>query len=219
MPPVELKILYIQLACLLFLDFVPLVILGVLFLQGKATFSLFTSNEFNKPTLFEAEQEPGNHKRQLMDTQEPIKLSSIRLANSAIEDESLYETSIKEIELRAMELVRQYELSQGKEIEDVSMYYTGYDFKSYEGDLFRAIEVKGKATSGNIILTANEWYKAQEYSDFYYLYIVENISTGKPRLKIIQNPFDKMRAEVNKIQFVLSRAEYLSSACEIIDFK
>jgi superfamily II DNA or RNA helicase len=51
----------------------------------------------------------------------------------------------------------------------------------------RYIEVKGRARSGAVALTTNEWLMAQRLGADYWLYVVENCST-KPCLYTIPNP-------------------------------
>jgi hypothetical protein len=138
-------------------------------------------------------------------------------ADEADKESDLSELEKKNIEEKAMYLVKQFEKKEGRKVKDVSMYYTGYDIKSTDHDKKqRFIEVKGKARSGKIILTVNEWNTAKKFGNQYYLYIVENISLNKPRLKIIQDPSSKLTAIETKFQYILSRKNYASLANEII---
>lgn len=127
------------------------------------------------------------------------------------------EELVKEIELRAMEKVTQYETSNGRRVVDVSMLFVGYDLKSIDPTTKakRAIEVKGKASKGTIILTVNEWRIAKELGKSYYLYIVENALSEKPNLRIIQDPASVLTASKARHQYRLSRASYLSSSTPI----
>ncbi len=100
----------------------------------------------------------------------------------------------------------------------MSDFNVGYDVESKDGDHIRAIEVKAKATEGSIIITANEWNTASKLGNKYYLYIVDHISSGRPRLKIIQNPFTKLEPDAVQFQYLLTRNKYLVSA-EIIDLE
>ena len=52
----------------------------------------------------------------------------------------------------------------------------------------RYIEVKARAQSGAIRLSANEWKKARRYGDDFWLYIVTWAGTNEPQLQRIQNP-------------------------------
>lgn len=220
------KIFYIQLFVFLSFVLAPIIWLVVLYLQGKATFSLFA--ERHKPvglrkieSLFyenSNEREAIENNNTAKKTHKIINLLDLtgkaKATPNSLTDESS-DPRRKEIELEAMRLVVAYEKAQGRETEDVSMYYAGYDIKSF-GDIFRAIEIKGKSSTGKIFLTPNEWNTAQKLGDSYFLYIVENISIGKPKLKIIQNPASKLAVSPSKIQYVLPQAIYFSNADEII---
>ncbi len=58
----------------------------------------------------------------------------------------------------------------------------------------RAIEVKGRAGIGDIELTENEWSRACNLRDRYWLYVVYNCATPNPRLLRISDPFYKLIA-------------------------
>ncbi|MEM5777623.1 MAG: DUF3883 domain-containing protein, partial [Candidatus Aenigmatarchaeota archaeon] len=64
----------------------------------------------------------------------------------------------------------------------------------------RYIEVKARSDVGSIVLTQNEWFKAQRFGDDYYLYVVFNCAK-KPELHIIQNPAKNLNPE-EKIEIV-----------------
>jgi len=53
----------------------------------------------------------------------------------------------------------------------------------------RAIEVKGRAGVGDIELTENEWSRACNSRDHYWLYVVYDCATPNPRLMRVQDPF------------------------------
>jgi len=96
-----------------------------------------------------------------------------------------------------------YERAQGRQPEDVAAQQLGYDIRSLTPDssptaagegrtvrregAIRYIEVKGRARSGAVALTTNEWLMAQRLGADYWLYVVENCST-KPCLYTIPNP-------------------------------
>ena len=56
----------------------------------------------------------------------------------------------------------------------------------------RRIEVKGRKRGGNIVLTTNEWFKAQQLGDQYWLYVVWEPLGQSPELICIQNPAQKL---------------------------
>ncbi len=53
----------------------------------------------------------------------------------------------------------------------------------------RAIEVKGRAGVGDIELTENEWSRACNLRDRYWLYVVYDCGAPNPRLFRVRNPF------------------------------
>lgn len=84
-------------------------------------------------------------------------------------------------------------------------------------DESRAIEVKGKATAGSIIITYKEWKTAGLLANDYYLYIVENISRANPKLKVIQNPHATLSPSVYRTQYLLKAYTYKSAALTSIE--
>jgi SNF2 family DNA or RNA helicase len=71
---------------------------------------------------------------------------------------------------------------------DVSKDNLGYDIRSTDDNGgVRYIEVKGRAGTGAIILTPNEWMMAHRLRNEYWLYVVEN-AVREPRLYMVQNP-------------------------------
>jgi len=59
----------------------------------------------------------------------------------------------------------------------------------------RAIEVKGRAGTGDIEVSANEWAKACNLRDGYWLYAVYDCATPGPRLVRVQDPFGRLLAK------------------------
>ncbi|MEM5793094.1 MAG: helicase-related protein [Candidatus Aenigmatarchaeota archaeon] len=112
-----------------------------------------------------------------------------------------YMKSDEEIERIGMEEAMKYERVHNRNPEDVSVENLGFDIRSHDNDgKIRYIEVKARADVGSVVLTQNEWFKAQRFGDEYYLYVVFNCAT-KPELLIIQNPAQKLKPE-EKIEIV-----------------
>jgi len=92
-----------------------------------------------------------------------------------------------ETEAIAMQVVMQYEKTQGRHVYDVHEKNLGYDVTSLDlnsGEL-RLIEVKGLGgASGTILLTPNERRVAEDRRDCYWLYVVTNCATQP----VLQNP-------------------------------
>ena len=102
----------------------------------------------------------------------------------------------KEIERIGMEMAMSYERENGRHPEDVSNLNLGYDIRSEdEHGNVRYIEVKARARTGAITLTANEWFMAKRLQDEYWLYIVENAASDNPELHTIQNPASRFKPE------------------------
>ncbi len=94
-----------------------------------------------------------------------------------------------EVEHIAMQVALQYEREHGWLPEDVSRENRGFDILSRhpESCQVRFIEVKGRAASGPIVLTPNEYKTAGRLRKDYWLYVVFDCAT-KPRLVTVQNP-------------------------------
>jgi superfamily II DNA or RNA helicase len=109
------------------------------------------------------------------------------------------------IEAIAMQLAIAYEQAQGANVKNVSKPHLslaaglgpcpGFDLHSLRsaGET-RAIEVKGRAGVGEIELTENEWARACNERDRYWLYVAFDCGTGAPRLYRIQDPFGQLVA-------------------------
>jgi superfamily II DNA or RNA helicase len=117
----------------------------------------------------------------------------------------------KRVEAVAMEVAMAYERSQGRDPVDVSRENLGYDLRS--GDRF--IEVKGRAGSGSVALTPNEWIAASRLGERYWLYIVTHALTA-PRLYLLQNPAAKVRPgeEVGVVRYVVAEEAWRGVAEE-----
>ena len=88
----------------------------------------------------------------------------------------------KEVERQAMDVAIKYEIGEGRFPEDISSEDLGFDIRSRDinGKVVRYIEVKGRAGTGAVALTQNEWFKAQRLNKDYYLYAIMNTGTDKP---------------------------------------
>ena len=71
--------------------------------------------------------------------------------------------------------------------------WPGFDLLSKHPDgEDRAIEVKGRAAIGDIELSENEWAKACNLRNRYWLYVVFDCGSAHPRLLRVQDPFGKL---------------------------
>jgi hypothetical protein len=98
------------------------------------------------------------------------------------------------VEAAGMQAAMEYERQQGREPQDVSQKFLGYDILSRSPTETRYIEVKAFATTGNVELTPHEWQMAQRLQEAYWLYAVENALT-EPRLHPIRNPTKHLWAQ------------------------
>lgn len=101
----------------------------------------------------------------------------------------------EEVEKIAVRIAVEHEQARGWVVGSVEDENRGYDLLSRkphpsEPDVFiaaRFIEVKGRASIGEVALTANEYRTAQRLSEDYWLYVVFNCGST-PSLKAIQDP-------------------------------
>jgi superfamily II DNA or RNA helicase len=108
-----------------------------------------------------------------------------------------------EIESIGMQVALEYECQQGWSPQDVSSENLGFDIRStcYADDGsfldIRYIEVKARAQSGAVRISANEWKKARHFGDKFWLYIVTQAGSDEPQLHCIQNPAERFEMEVD----------------------
>jgi hypothetical protein len=119
-----------------------------------------------------------------------------------------------EIEKIGMQIAMNFEASQGRIPEDVSLQNLGFDIRSRASDgSYRYIEVKARAREGKIALTPNEWLMANRLKDEYWLYVVVNVAT-KPELYTIQNPASKLKPseEVEIVRYIVDKDDWKNAA-------
>jgi hypothetical protein len=116
----------------------------------------------------------------------------------------------KQVESIAVQVARAWEESAGAVVLDVSTPvlareagladHPGFDLWSLRREGRRAIEVKGRATGGEVELTENEWMQACNQRERYWLYVVLDCVTPFPRLLRIQDPFGKLIARAGGVR-------------------
>ena len=106
----------------------------------------------------------------------------------------------RRVELAAEDVVVACEEAQGRECERVGHQKIGFDIRSlappdpqtgYRDPVtgVRRIEVKGRKRGQPVRLTTNEWYKAQQLGDTYWLYVVwDPLDDPDPAPLMIRNP-------------------------------
>ncbi|MDW8245740.1 MAG: helicase-related protein [Sandaracinaceae bacterium] len=131
---------------------------------------------------------------------EPIALArvfpQIKVSKAELKDEM---SPSSEIEAEGMRVALEYERKEGRFPEDVSSQNLGYDIVSRDpSGSIRYIEVKARAKEGAIELTHNEWCKAQELGEKYWLYVIA-WAAKEPKLYPIQNPSQVVSAEEEEV--------------------
>ena len=128
----------------------------------------------------------------------------------------------REVEKIAMLKAIGFEEEHGQLVVDVSTpekavlqgleSWPGFDLLSRNGKRApTAIEVKGRAGVAEIEVSDNEWAKACNLRDRYWLYVVFNCAGAHPELHRIQDPFGKLIAQA-KGGVVLDASSILQAA-------
>jgi superfamily II DNA or RNA helicase/transcriptional regulator with XRE-family HTH domain len=110
------------------------------------------------------------------------------------------------VELAAVKVAQAFEEAAGAKVLDVHTPglarlaglpdNPGFDLLSHRSENEkRAIEVKGRAGTGDVEVSANEWAKACNLRDGYWLYAVYDCATPSPRLVRVQDPFGRLLAK------------------------
>jgi len=122
----------------------------------------------------------------------------------------------RKIELAAEDIVIKYETTKGRECERVGHLKIGFDIRSlapaepqtgYRDPVtgVRRIEVKGRRKGQPIRLTTNEWYKATQLGDSYWLYVVwdplENPNAEPLRIQNPARKLDHVKREIVTARF------------------
>ena len=115
-------------------------------------------------------------------------------------DMELHQANIEHI---AMNLVQVFEEAAGATVKSVHTPelargaglpdHPGFDLLSTKpGGMRRCIEVKGRAGLGEVEVTDNEWSRACNLRDDYWLYVVYHCATPTPQIVRVQDPFGKL---------------------------
>jgi superfamily II DNA or RNA helicase/DNA-binding XRE family transcriptional regulator len=117
-------------------------------------------------------------------------------------DREQYDVRTEQI---AMSLAWAFEESEGAIVKDVHTPELaraagltdnpGFDLLSIRPRAKRSIEVKGRAGIGEVEVSANEWARACNLRDDYWLYVVYNCATPNPRLVRVRDPFGALLAK------------------------
>ena len=153
-----------------------------------------------------------------------LVLGSVRLLARAVivptEDPEERKRHDAEVESIAMRFAEAYEMNDGARVLDVSRPpgaraagladHPGFDLLSRRRDgTRRAIEVKGRAGVAEVDVSSNEWAKACNLRGGYWLYVVYDCASPRPRMQVIQDPFGELIAK--------ARGGVVISARDILD--
>lgn len=134
---------------------------------------------------------------------------------NAVEYESHYGMSRDdEVEAIAMQVACDFERINGWNPEDVSEENIGFDIRSTNSaGIKRYIEVKGRSSTGGVMLSENEMNRLSQLGNSAWLYIVVNCKF-KPQLYRAQNPAAIFQFETKPkgIQFFLAMDEWKNKA-------
>ena len=136
----------------------------------------------------------------------PQFLGIVKVLPKEIPDNDM--VSDEEIEAIGMRIAMDYEIKNQRKPEDVSQQNLGFDIRSVDANgNIRYIEVKARNQEGSIVLTKNEWFKAQRFGDDYFLYVVFNATQENPELIIIQNPAKNLNPQpkIEDVRFIIDK--------------
>ena len=123
-----------------------------------------------------------------------------------------------EVEAIAMDVVMRYERSRGWNPVDVHLDGEHYDIRSegLDGEK-RFIEVKGRASSGDIMITGPELDKLGQLQDRAWLYVVTQCKGEKPLLRLIQDPAAKLSPEMlyRQVQYLVKEEDWEACGEEV----
>ena len=150
-----------------------------------------------------------------------------------VQDTEAVERYDADVETIAVEVATGYEENLGAEVTDVSKPdlarragltdWPGFDLKSRhpadaDGSVEeRAIEVKGRAGSGNVHVSENEWARACNLRDDYWLYVVFDCATPRPRLVRVRDPFAKLLVRSREVSAITITETALNEAAALVE--
>jgi len=119
--------------------------------------------------------------------------------------------TVKDVEKISMNATVKYENNYNRNPLDVSKENRGYDIISSNNIETRHIEVKGLSLDSYdsyVLFTKNEYEKAKEMCNNFFLYIVSNCGSDRQQLYVIKNPASVLNivynSETNKYKILLN---------------
>ncbi len=119
-------------------------------------------------------------------------------STNRVEPEDGDRSADKDVEAIAVAEATRYEVEErGAQVESTEKDGCGFDLRSTKSDGDRrCIEVKGRAAVGLVELTWLEYQKSLELKDEYWLYVVLECASSRPRLYRVQNPAEKLAGAI-----------------------
>jgi hypothetical protein len=109
-------------------------------------------------------------------------------------------------------------------IERVGAQKIGFDLRAHRvrdtmtGEIeVKRVEVKGRVRGQPVRLTVNEWYKAHQLAETFWLYVVWDPLGKKPELVTVHNPvarLDHAKREIVAARFFEIPAEAIARAAD-----
>ena len=138
------------------------------------------------------------------------------------EDRKRYDA---EVEVIAVKVATAFEEGLGARVHDVSRPelarraglndWPGFDLWSHHPETGRrAIEVKGRAGVGEIEVSDNEWAKACTLRHQYWLYVVFDCATPRPRLVRVRDPFGALLTKAKGGVIIDARSVFAAAESE-----
>ena len=151
-----------------------------------------------------------------------IVAHALVLPTADAQERRRHDARVEEI---AMRVAQAHEEASGATVHDVSRPdlarraglgdWPGFDLMSVTpAGRRRAIEVKGRARAGDIELSDNEWAKACNLRDGYWLYAVYDCATPRPRLARVRDPFGRLLVKTRELSAHSIPASSVHAAAE-----
>jgi len=130
-----------------------------------------------------------------------------------------------DVEAIAVQKARAFEEALGATVRDVSTperalaaglgEWPGFDLLSQRptGEEL-AIEVKGRAAIGDVELSENEWIRACNHRDRYWLYVVFDCAKSFPMLRRVRDPFGKLIVKTKERVVIDEQAIFAAAEVE-----
>jgi len=141
-------------------------------------------------------------RHELVEAEAPAFVAhALVVPSSDPEDKKRYDAAVEAV---AMQVSVAHETALGATIEDVHTPalaraaglpdWPGFDLRSHRPDgRVLNIEVKGRSGQGEVELSENEWAKACSLREAYWLYVVYDCGTARPRPPLrVSDPFGKL---------------------------